>query len=85
MVQEGRVDGCDVVQEGRVDGGKGVLASLSSGDGGKELVLVGQEDVVPSSTIVSTTSTHENHRRQTLGALVMEVGPTLKWQDKDRL
>ena len=46
---------------------------------------MGQEDIVPSSTIVLTISTDENHRRQTLGALLMEVGPTLKWQDKDRL
>ena len=46
---------------------------------------MGQEDIVSSSTIVLTISTDETHRRQTLGALLMEVGPTLKWQDKDRL
>ena len=83
VVQEDRVDGGDVVQEGRVDGGDVVQEGRV--DGGKGLVLVGQEDINPSSTIVLTISTDENHRRQTLGALLMEVGPTLKWQDKDRL
>ena len=83
VVQEDRVDGCGVGQEDRVDG-CGVVQE-DRGDGGRGLVVEGQADIIRSSTIVSTISTNADHHRQTLGELLAEVGPTLKWQDKDRL
>ena len=79
VVQVGTVDSGGVVKEGTVDGG------MVQEDGRGSSVVEGRADIVRSSTVASITSTGDEHRRQSLGALQAEVGLTLTWQDKDRL
>ena len=86
VVQVGTVDSVGVVKEGTVDGGMVQEGRVNgSGDGRGSSVVEGRADIVRSSTVASITSTGDEHRRQSLGALQAEVGLTLTWQDKDRL